>query len=178
MPELPSEHADVSPEKAEKILKDGEVRGHKLTEKQRGMFGAIVSKGRKKRASMKTYARAERPIRKSQEASNHSKEAKLASEQARKTTDSHMALKQVGGLAVKSRGWKEHSDRASNLGASAETPEQHQSAANAHSRAADEHSTAAEKAASIRSRQQHDDARRAHSAASQKHLKAAKSTGN
>lgn len=29
--------------KAEKILKDGEVRGHKLTPKQRGFFGAAAS---------------------------------------------------------------------------------------------------------------------------------------
>ena len=41
-PVLPSTKADVSPEKAKKILKDGHVNGHPLTEKQRGMFGAIA----------------------------------------------------------------------------------------------------------------------------------------
>jgi predicted small lipoprotein YifL len=42
--ELPSEEADVDPDKACQILKDGEVRGHELTEAQRGMFGAICGK--------------------------------------------------------------------------------------------------------------------------------------
>lgn len=44
---LPSETADVSPEKARKILKDGTVHGKPLTEKQRGMFGAIAGKDKK-----------------------------------------------------------------------------------------------------------------------------------
>lgn len=42
----PSDSADVSSEKACTILKDGEVRGHPLTEAQRGMFGAICGEGR------------------------------------------------------------------------------------------------------------------------------------
>jgi hypothetical protein len=37
----PSDHLDMSPEKACKILKDGEVDGKPLTEAQRGMFGAL-----------------------------------------------------------------------------------------------------------------------------------------
>lgn len=36
--ELPSEH--ISPAKARKILEDGEIKGHPLTDKQRKMFGA------------------------------------------------------------------------------------------------------------------------------------------
>lgn len=35
---------DITPEKARQILKDGEVHGHPLTEKQRGMFGAAAGK--------------------------------------------------------------------------------------------------------------------------------------
>lgn len=46
MKALPSEEADVTPEKACTILRDGEVHGKPLTEAQRGMFGAIC--GRKK----------------------------------------------------------------------------------------------------------------------------------
>jgi Mn-dependent DtxR family transcriptional regulator len=38
---MPSESADVSPEKARKILHDGEVHGKPLTEQQRKFFGAI-----------------------------------------------------------------------------------------------------------------------------------------
>lgn len=45
---LPSDKADVSPEKACKIIKDGEANGHELTDKQRGMFGAICGKRGKK----------------------------------------------------------------------------------------------------------------------------------
>lgn len=41
---LPSDK--VTPQKARAILKDGEVRGHKLTEKQRGLFGAAASRGK------------------------------------------------------------------------------------------------------------------------------------
>ncbi len=42
----PSASLDMSPEKAQTILHDKEVRGHPLTEKQRGLFGAIAGKGR------------------------------------------------------------------------------------------------------------------------------------
>lgn len=42
---LPSARAKVSPEKAGTILEHGEVKGHKLTKKQKGFFGAI--RGRK-----------------------------------------------------------------------------------------------------------------------------------
>lgn len=38
----------ISPEKAKQVLKDGEVRGHKLTEKQQHMFGAAAGKKGKK----------------------------------------------------------------------------------------------------------------------------------
>lgn len=41
----PSSHADISPEKAKKILEDGSVRGHPLTDKQKGFFGAIAGRG-------------------------------------------------------------------------------------------------------------------------------------
>lgn len=41
---LPSDDADVSPEKARKILEDGEANGKPLTKKQRGFFGAIAGK--------------------------------------------------------------------------------------------------------------------------------------
>lgn len=36
----PSQKLDISPDKAKKILKDDEVRGHPLTPAQKGMFGA------------------------------------------------------------------------------------------------------------------------------------------
>lgn len=42
--ELPSTHAKITPHKAGVILKDGSVRGHKLTPKQKGFFGAIKGK--------------------------------------------------------------------------------------------------------------------------------------
>jgi hypothetical protein len=45
---LPSEETDISPEKARKILHDGEVHGRPLTDQQRKFFGAIASKGKKK----------------------------------------------------------------------------------------------------------------------------------
>lgn len=51
----PSDRADVSPDKACEILRDGSVHGHKLTTAQRGMFGAIC--GKRNRSSSK------RPIR-------------------------------------------------------------------------------------------------------------------
>jgi len=38
----------LSKSKAKKILKDGEVRGNKLTEPQRKFFGAVSSGKRKK----------------------------------------------------------------------------------------------------------------------------------
>jgi hypothetical protein len=41
--------AGISPEKARQILKDGEVRGHPLTEKQRGLFGAAAGRGKQLR---------------------------------------------------------------------------------------------------------------------------------
>lgn len=44
--ELPSKHMDMSPEKARTILHDKSIRGHPLTPKQRGLFGAIAGKGR------------------------------------------------------------------------------------------------------------------------------------
>lgn len=40
----PSSHAALSPEKAEKILHDGSVKGHPITKKQRGYFGAVAGK--------------------------------------------------------------------------------------------------------------------------------------
>ena len=39
---LPSEHTDLSPGKARKILHDNSAQGHPLTEKQRGFFGAVA----------------------------------------------------------------------------------------------------------------------------------------
>lgn len=39
-PQRSSKGASVKPEKAKKILKDGEVRGNPLTDKQKGFFGA------------------------------------------------------------------------------------------------------------------------------------------
>ena len=36
--------AAVSPQKAKKILKEGEIGGKPLTEKQKGMFGAAVGR--------------------------------------------------------------------------------------------------------------------------------------
>jgi hypothetical protein len=43
---LPSKKANISSTKAKTILSDGEVRGHPLTEKQRGLFGAIAGKAK------------------------------------------------------------------------------------------------------------------------------------
>jgi hypothetical protein len=43
----PSSKIKMSPEKAEKILRDGSVHGHPLTKKQKGLFGSIA--GRKKK---------------------------------------------------------------------------------------------------------------------------------
>jgi hypothetical protein len=41
---LPSDEANVTPEKACQILKDGTVHGQELTEAQKGLFGAICGK--------------------------------------------------------------------------------------------------------------------------------------
>ena len=45
---LPSEETEMSPAKAKKILRDGEVHGKPLTDDQRGFFGAIAGKEEKK----------------------------------------------------------------------------------------------------------------------------------
>jgi hypothetical protein len=53
---LPSEQAGVSCQKAGEILRHGEVRGHALTEAQRGMFGAIRGTGpRRRRRARKSW---------------------------------------------------------------------------------------------------------------------------
>lgn len=44
MKKQPSDKLDMTPDKACKILKDGEVNGKKLTRAQRGMFGVLCSK--------------------------------------------------------------------------------------------------------------------------------------
>lgn len=44
---LPSQSLDISPQKAAKILRDGTVHGKKLTKKQRGLFGARASRGKR-----------------------------------------------------------------------------------------------------------------------------------
>lgn len=41
----PSSHMDMSSGKARRILHDGEVHGHPLTNKQRGLFGSIAGRG-------------------------------------------------------------------------------------------------------------------------------------
>jgi hypothetical protein len=40
--ELPSKHMNMSSEKAKTILRDGSIRGHPLTPKQKGLFGSIA----------------------------------------------------------------------------------------------------------------------------------------
>jgi hypothetical protein len=40
--------AGISPTKARKILKDGEIGGKPLTKKQRGLFGAAAGRKKKK----------------------------------------------------------------------------------------------------------------------------------
>lgn len=51
--------ANISRTKARQILHDKSVRGHKLTAKQRGMFGAIASGyGPKRKQSRRSKARA------------------------------------------------------------------------------------------------------------------------
>jgi hypothetical protein len=48
MPKKPSQRKDApSPQKARQILHDQEVRGHPLTKKQQGFFGAIAAKAKK-----------------------------------------------------------------------------------------------------------------------------------
>ena len=45
---LPSQTTDITPQKARKILEDKTVRGHPLTPKQRGFFGAVAGKSKKR----------------------------------------------------------------------------------------------------------------------------------
>jgi len=40
----------ISSAKARKILREGSVRGHKLTKKQRGMFGAAAGRRRRRKS--------------------------------------------------------------------------------------------------------------------------------
>jgi hypothetical protein len=48
MPKKPSQRKDApSPTKAKQILHDQEIRGHPLTPKQRGFFGAVAAMGKK-----------------------------------------------------------------------------------------------------------------------------------
>jgi hypothetical protein len=48
MAKKPSQRKDApSPTKARQILHDKEVRGHPLTPKQQGFFGAIAAKAKK-----------------------------------------------------------------------------------------------------------------------------------
>lgn len=46
---LPSETTSVTPTKARKILRDGKVYGKPLTKDQKGFFGAVAGKQKKKR---------------------------------------------------------------------------------------------------------------------------------
>lgn len=49
MATLPSKRTNApSPQKARQILRDKEIRGHPLTPKQRGFFGALAGLGTKK----------------------------------------------------------------------------------------------------------------------------------
>ena len=49
MAKRPSQRTDApTPAKARQILRDDAVRGHPLTEKQKGFFGALAGLGRKK----------------------------------------------------------------------------------------------------------------------------------
>ncbi len=45
---MATKKSEPSPRKARKMLRHGKVRGKPLTKKQRGKFGAIAGKGRKK----------------------------------------------------------------------------------------------------------------------------------
>jgi hypothetical protein len=50
MPKPPSQRKDApSPQKARTILADKEIRGHPLTPKQRGFFGAVAATAKKAR---------------------------------------------------------------------------------------------------------------------------------
>ena len=49
MAKLPSKRKDApSPAKAREILRDGTAQGHPLTPKQKGFFGALAGKGKKR----------------------------------------------------------------------------------------------------------------------------------
>ena len=49
-----SDNLDMTPEKACLILKDGSVKGHRLTKRQRGMFGALCGKRRRPTKNSRT----------------------------------------------------------------------------------------------------------------------------
>lgn len=46
---LPGKTADISPTKAKQMLKEGTAKGKPLSEKQKGMFGAIAGQTKKKK---------------------------------------------------------------------------------------------------------------------------------
>ena len=76
---LPSEEADVTPEKARAILRDGTVHGKPLTEKQRGMFGAIAGQGKKAAPGSPEWEEEEAAEPEHQEKMSHRKMCKAAS---------------------------------------------------------------------------------------------------
>lgn len=45
---LPSRTTELKPAKARQILKEGRAQGKPLTKKQKGFFGAVAGKGKKK----------------------------------------------------------------------------------------------------------------------------------
>lgn len=47
----PSEKADISPAKAKQMLKENSAHGKPLTEKQKGMLGAIAGKSKDNKMS-------------------------------------------------------------------------------------------------------------------------------
>ena len=49
-----AKHKKLTKAKARKILKDGTVRGHALTKKQRGYFGIIAGGGKPRSKKRKT----------------------------------------------------------------------------------------------------------------------------
>lgn len=54
----PSEHTDITPDKARTMLHDNSAQGHPLTDKQKRFLGAIIGKEKvKKHAAMCKYAR-------------------------------------------------------------------------------------------------------------------------
>jgi hypothetical protein len=55
----PSSRLNIPPEKACQILKDGQVRGHPLTDRQKGLFGVIC--GRRKKARNEQTSNADAP---------------------------------------------------------------------------------------------------------------------